>query len=97
MGEQKSAEGIVVMSHGGEGPNMEDRMGADTSMDEGDADRMTEKSEDSRKAAGGTSRGPERERQASTAGQENTQPRAHMLMEEVLRRENLLKEPIPRL
>jgi hypothetical protein len=27
MGGQKSAEGIVVAAHGGEGPNMEDRKG----------------------------------------------------------------------
>jgi len=90
-GEQKSAEGIVVMSHGGEGPNREERMGGDTSMDEGDADRMAEIPEDSRKAAGGTRRGMERERQAYTAEKGNTQPKATMLLEEVLRRENLLK------
>jgi len=55
-----------------EGPNMEDRRGAELSMDEGDADRMAEMLEDSRKAAGGTRRGMERERQASTVGKGNT-------------------------
>ena len=41
-------------------------------MDEGDADRMAEMPEDSRKAAGGTCRSTERERLASAAGKENT-------------------------
>jgi RNA-directed DNA polymerase len=70
---------------------MEDRRGAETSMDEGGADRMAEMPEDSREAAGGTCRSTERERQASTAGKGNTQPKATKVMEEVLRRENLLK------
>ena len=58
-------------------------------MDEGDADRRAEMPEDSRKVAGGTRESKERERQTSTAATENTQPEAEMLMEEVLRRENL--------
>jgi RNA-directed DNA polymerase len=60
-------------------------------MDEGDADRMVEKPEDSRKAAGGTCENMERERQASTAVKEKTSPEGSMLMEEVLRRENLMR------
>jgi RNA-directed DNA polymerase len=59
-------------------------------MDEADADRRAEMPEDSRKVAGGTSETKERERQASTAVKEKTQPRAKRLLEEVLRRENML-------
>ena len=46
--------------------------------------------EDSRKVAGGTGEKKERERQASTAVKEKTQPEGEMLLEEVLRRENML-------
>lgn len=45
----------------------------------------------SRKVAGGTSERKERERQTSTAVKEKTQPGAEMLLEEVLRRENMLR------
>ena len=45
---------------------------------------------DSRKVAGGTGETKERERQASTAVKEKTQPGAMGLLEEVLRRENML-------
>jgi retron-type reverse transcriptase len=60
-------------------------------MDEGDADRRAEMPEDSRKVAGGTREKKEGERQASTAVKEKTQPGAKVLMEEVLRRENMLR------
>ncbi len=46
--------------------------------------------EDSRKVAGGSGEKKERERQASTAVTEKTQPGAIGLLEEVLRRENML-------
>ena len=59
-------------------------------MDETDADRRAEMPEDSRKVAGGTGEKKERERQTSTAVKEKTQPEAEMLLEEVLRRENML-------
>ena len=45
-------------------------------MGETDADRRAEMPEDSRKVAGGTSERKERERQASTAVKEKTQPEA---------------------
>jgi len=45
---------------------------------------------DSRKVAGGTGERKERERQASTAVKEKTQPGTEELLEEVLRRENML-------
>jgi RNA-directed DNA polymerase len=64
--------------------------GTDPLMDERGADRMAEMPEDSRKVACGTCGGPERERQASALGWESTRPKAMELMEEVLRRENLL-------
>ena len=59
-------------------------------MDEADADRRVEMPEDSRKVAGGTDEKKERERQTSTAVKEKTQPEAMRLLEEVLRRENML-------
>jgi RNA-directed DNA polymerase len=55
-----------------------------------DADRRAEKPEDYRKVAGGTSETKEREHQTSTAEREKTQPEAERLLEEVLRRENML-------
>ncbi len=45
---------------------------------------------DSLKAAGGTGEKKEREHQASAAVKEKTQPEAEKLLEEVLRRENML-------
>lgn len=47
--------------------------------------------EDSRKERGGTSQGTGRERQASAAVEEASPPETTMLLEEVLRRENLVK------
>ncbi|HJX73053.1 MAG TPA: reverse transcriptase domain-containing protein, partial [Candidatus Deferrimicrobiaceae bacterium] len=49
------------------------------------------KPKDSRKAAGGTREGPGRERQASAVGTEEPRPKAEGLLEEVLRRENLME------
>jgi RNA-directed DNA polymerase len=46
--------------------------------------------EDSQKVAGGTGETKERERQAFTAVKDKTQPEAERLLEEVLRRENML-------
>jgi len=59
-------------------------------MDETDADRRAEMPEDSREVAGGTGEKKEREHQTSTAVKEKTQPEGEMLLEEVLRRENML-------
>ena len=59
-------------------------------MGETDADRRAERPEDSWKVTGGTSETKERERQASTAVKEKTQREAERLLEEVLRRENLV-------
>ena len=60
-------------------------------MDEGDADRMAEKPEAYRKVAGGTHAKKDRRRQASTAVRGKTQPEVMRLIEEVLRRENLIR------
>ncbi len=87
---QKSAEGIVVAAHGDEGPNMEGRRGTETSMNEGDAHKKAEMPEDSRKAADGIRKNTERERQTFAAAEENAQPETTKLLEEVLRRENLI-------
>jgi RNA-directed DNA polymerase len=60
-------------------------------MDEADADRKAEMPEDSRKGRGGTSPGMGRERQAPAAVEDTSPPETTMLLEEVLRRENLVK------
>jgi hypothetical protein len=52
---------------------------------------MAEKPKDSRKVTGGTREGTERERQASAVGTEESRPKAEGLLEEVLRRENLME------
>src|SRR5512139_3705304 len=59
-------------------------------MNETDADRRAGMPEDSRKVAGGTGEKKRRERQTSTAVKEKTQPETERLLEEVLRRENML-------
>lgn len=88
---QKSAEGIVAVAHGGEGPNMKERRGTGTLMDEGGAERKAEMPEDTRKGAGGTRETKGGERQASTAVKEHTRPEAEELIEKVVRRENLTR------
>ena len=70
---------------------MKERKGTDTLTDETDADRKAEMPEDSRKGRGGTSPDTGRERQASAAVEETSRPETTMLLEEVLRRENLVK------
>ena len=57
--------------------------------DEPDADRKVEIPEDSRKETGGTGLGRGRERQASAAAEDTSPPETTMLLEEVLRHENL--------
>ena len=52
---------------------------------------MAKKPKDSRRAAGGTRESTGRERQASAVGTENARPKAEGLLEEVLRRENLME------
>jgi len=59
-------------------------------MGEADADRRAEMPEDSRKVVSGTGEKKGREHQAPTVVREKTQPEAERLLEEVLRRENML-------
>src|SRR6516164_7470440 len=90
-GAEKSADAEVPAAQGGEGPNTRSRTGAMRSMREGDAGKSTaERPERARGAGGGTAESTEVERQAGTARGENAGEGAPMLMEEVLRRENLM-------
>jgi RNA-directed DNA polymerase len=88
-GGQKSAEGIVAHAQRSEGPNMEDGRGTDTLMDEKDADRKAGMPEDSQRGMSGTHPGTGRERQTPAAVKETPRSETMMLLEEVLRRENL--------
>ena len=65
--------------------------GTDTLTDEEGADGEGEMPEDSRKGRDGTSSDTGRERQASAAVEGSSRPETTMLLEEVLRRENLVK------
>ena len=60
-------------------------------MREGDVESRAEMPERTRRAGGGTAGGTGTERQARTAGREEAGDGARKLMEEVLRRENLVK------
>jgi RNA-directed DNA polymerase len=59
-------------------------------MGEGDAARRAERSEDCRRVADGIRESTDRERQAPAAAEETIPTEATMILEEVLRRENLL-------
>jgi len=89
MGGQKSAEGIVAVAHGGEGPNMRSRKETEFSMNEGDADRMAEMPEDPVREADGIRGCASEERQAFAADGGSSRPGPMMTMERVLRRENM--------
>ena len=79
--DEQSAEAIVAAAHGGEGPNTRCLRGTDRSMDEQDAVRRDEKPARTSQEA---------ERRASTARDEQAVKGTLGLMEEVVRRENLL-------
>jgi RNA-directed DNA polymerase len=91
MGAQKSAEAEVAAAQGGEGPNTRSRTGAMRSMHEGGAAGRAGMPERPRTPGDGIAQGTGFERQAGTARGENAGDEAPMLMEEVLRRENLMK------
>ena len=92
MDGQKSAEGIIASAQeGAKARTWKSGEGTDTLTDERDAGKKAGMPEDSRKGRGGTSPGTGRERQASAAVTETTRPETTMLLEEVLRRENLVK------
>jgi len=89
MGEQKSAEAKVAVAHAANGPNVRSRTGTEHSMREGDAVSRAGKPERPREASGGTAHGPGAERQARAACEGKAGDGTLMLMEEVLRRENM--------
>ena len=91
MGAQKSAEAVVAAAQGGEGLNTRSRTGTMRSRHEGDAASRAEKPERPWTRGGGTAQGTGVERQTCTARGEKTGEGAPMLLEEVLRRENLMK------
>lgn len=70
---------------------MRSRVGSKRSMSEQDAEQKAEKPERSRKVGGGTAEDTTTARQALTARGENTKAEAPSLIEEVLRRENMMK------
>jgi hypothetical protein len=90
MGRQKSAEAKVAASHAANGPNTWSRPGTEHSMRPGDVASRAERPERPEKASGGTAHGPGVDRQARTACEGNAGDGAPMLMEEVVRRENLM-------
>ncbi len=89
MGGQKSAEAILAISHDGEGPNTRGRTDTRRSMHEEDADQRVERPERTRSVGGGTAEGTSAARQACTARREDVREGTPLLMEEVLRRENV--------
>ena len=91
MDEQKSAEVIVTVAHDGEGPNMRSRVGSKRSMSAKDADQKAEMPERSRKVGGGTTEGTTSARETLTARGGKAKEEAPSLIEEVLRRENVLQ------
>ena len=91
MDEQKSAEAVVAAAHSGEGLNRRSGFGSKRSMSEEDVAQKVEKPERSRKVGGGTAEGTTTARQALTARGEEARAEAPSLIEEVLRRENVLK------
>lgn len=64
--------------------------GAEASMDEGDAARRAERPEDCQRVADGIRESTDRERQTSAAAEDTIPTETMMLLEEVLRRGNLL-------
>ena len=87
---QESAEAAVTGAHPGEGPNTRSRTGVRRSRREGDAGTRAERPERPWGAGGGTAERPGAERQARPACRASTGDEAPGLMEEVLRRENLV-------
>ena len=90
MEEQKSAAATVVASQAANGPTTWSRTGTEHSMRSGDVESRAEKPERPRKASGGTAHGLGVDRQARAACEGNARDGTPMLMEEVLRRENLI-------
>lgn len=88
---QQSAEAVVAATHSGEGPNTQRRIGTTRSMSERDADQNAEMRERPGKGRGGTTANTGGVRQTDTARGEMPGAETSRLMEEVLRRENLVR------
>jgi RNA-directed DNA polymerase len=89
-GVEETAEAVVAAAHGGEGPNRRSRTGSNRSMDGRDADRRACVPQERREVGGGTAERPAIQRHAHTARGDKAGQKAQGLMEEVVRRENLL-------
>lgn len=87
---QKSAEAIVAAMQRSEGPNTRSRYGTPHSRRERDADERAEMPERPRTVGGGTAEDTGVARQARPACGESAGTETSMLMEEVLRRENVM-------
>ena len=90
MGRQKSAEGIVVAAHCGEGPNMFSGPDTERSMREADAGTRAGMPGPPRKAGDGIADDTGSVRQTRAAQSGPVGDGTMMLMEQVVRRENLL-------
>lgn len=90
MGEPKSAEAIVIATHGDEGPNTGSRTGSRRSRREEDADKKAGMPERTRKVGGGTAEDTGLVRQTRPARGEFTGDETPMLMDQVVCRENLI-------
>ena len=88
---QQSAEAVVAATHGGEGPNMKRRIGTTRSRTERDADQNAEMRERPGRGRGGTAASTGDVRQAVAARADTPGTETSRLMEEVLRRENLIR------
>ena len=90
-GGQESAEAEVAANAPRRRAEREEPNRTRPSMREGDVERRAERPERTRKVGGGTAGGTGTDRQARAAGREEAGDGAPKLMEEVLRRENLVK------
>lgn len=88
---QQSAEAVVAATHGGEGPNTKRRSGTTRSMSERDADQNAERRERTGRGRGGTAASTGGVRQTDTARVETPAAETSRLMEEVLRRDHLIR------
>jgi RNA-directed DNA polymerase len=91
MGRQKSAEGIVPSLNRREGPNLKMWEGAWMSMDIGDTEGRTEKSDGTPERSGRNPRGYGEAVSRATANQGHSCLGTEQLMEQVVERENMLK------
>ena len=84
------SKGRQLSVQGSEGPNTRSRTGTKRSTVEGDAEKRDERPERLRANGGGTAEEPDVARQTTAARKDNAGEGTPLLMEEVLRRENVL-------